>query len=135
MKNETKTLMERYGVLLACLLLLIILFRTMSGGEASRNCYFQSIIDLNAELIILDEPTMGLSLSETEKTLEFINNTKKAGKSIVYIDHNLFHVYPVVDRIVVLDKGRVIGQFMKNEITMEALIEQLKYVARMGVLQ
>lgn len=72
----------------------------MSGGERqgwrSRALYFQ------AELIILDEPTMGLSLSETKKTLEFVADIKRAGKSCIFIDHNIFHVYPVADRIVVL---------------------------------
>ena len=122
MKQETYNLMNDMGLTYMSVTPNNIV-RTMSGGGRQGIAISRALI-LNAQLIILDEPTMGLSLSETEKTLEFINNTKKAGKSIVYIDHNLFHVYPVVDRIVVLDKGRVIGQFMKNEITMEALIEQ-----------
>ena len=63
----------------------------MSGGEKqgvaiTRALYFE------AELVILDEPTMGLSLTETKKTLEFVKNIKKAGKSAIFIDHNIFHV-------------------------------------------
>jgi simple sugar transport system ATP-binding protein len=133
MKRETQELMERMGLTSKSVTPDNIV-KTMSGGERqgiaiSRALYF------DAELIILDEPTMGLSLSETEKTLEFIGNAKKAGKSVVFIDHNIFHVYPIADRIVVLDRGRITGEFMKNEITLEGLIEQLKYVARTGVLQ
>jgi simple sugar transport system ATP-binding protein len=133
MKKETQELMERMGLTSKSVTPNNIV-KTMSGGERqgiaiSRALYF------DAELIILDEPTMGLSLSETEKTLEFIGNAKKAGKSVVFIDHNIFHVYPIADRIVVLDRGRITGEFMKNEITLEGLIEQLKYVARTGVLQ
>jgi len=108
--------------------------KTMSGGERqgiaiSRALYF------DAELIILDEPTMGLSLSETEKVLGFIENTKKLGKSCIFIDHNLFHVYPSVDRIVVLDRGRVTGEFRKEDISLNELISQLKYVARTGLMK
>ena len=53
---------------------------------------------------------MGLSLTETRKTLEFVHNIKKAGKSAIFIDHNIFHVYPVVDRLYVLDRGKVAGR-------------------------
>ena len=107
--------------------------KTMSGGERqgvaiTRALYFQ------AELIILDEPTMGLSLSETKKALDFVADIKRAGKSCIFIDHNIFHVYPVVDRIVVLDRGTIAGQFMKNEVTLEQLIDRLYRVAQTGEL-
>jgi simple sugar transport system ATP-binding protein len=104
----------------------------MSGGERqgvaiTRALYFQ------AELIILDEPTMGLSLSETKKTLEFVAGIKQRGKAAIFIDHNIFHVYPVVDRIVVVDRGTIAGQFLKSEITLDELIERLYRVANGGL--
>jgi len=88
-----------------------------------------------AELIILDEPTMGLSLSETKKCLDFIQGIKAAGKSCIFIDHNIFHVYPVVDRIVVLDRGTTAGQYMKNELTLDQLLDRLYRVAQTGSLE
>jgi simple sugar transport system ATP-binding protein len=107
---------------------------TMSGGEKqgvaiTRALYFE------AELVILDEPTMGLSLSETKKTLDFVSNIKKAGKSAIFIDHNIFHVYPVVDRLYVLDRGRVAGVYNKSDITMDELINRLYRVAQTGSLE
>ncbi len=107
---------------------------TMSGGEKqgvaiTRALYFE------AQLVILDEPTMGLSLTETKKTLEFVGNIKKAGKSAIFIDHNIFHVYPVVDRLYVLDRGKVAGVYSKEEISMEELIERLYHVARSGKME
>jgi len=104
-----------------------------SGGERqgvaiTRALYFK------AEMIILDEPTMGLSLSETKKCLDFVSGIKAAGKSAIFIDHNIFHVYPVADRIVVLDRGTVAGQFMKDELTLEELIDRLQAVAQTGHL-
>ena len=106
---------------------------TMSGGEKqgvaiTRALYF------DAELVILDEPTMGLSLSETKKTLAFVEGIKKAGKSAIFIDHNIFHVYPVVDRLYVLDRGKVAGVYRKDEISMDELIDRLYRVARTGSL-
>lgn len=108
--------------------------QTMSGGEKqgvaiTRALYF------HARLVVLDEPTMGLSLSETRKTLDFIRSIKEAGRSAVFIDHNIFHVHPVVDRLVVLDRGRVAGEFARSEITLDELVERLYAVARTGRLE
>jgi len=106
---------------------------TFSGGEKQgvsivRALYFQ------AELIILDEPTMGLSLSETRKFLEFVQGIKEAGKSCIFIDHNVFHVYAVADRIVVLDRGAVAGEFLTKDITLDELMEKMYRVAQTGSL-
>jgi simple sugar transport system ATP-binding protein len=107
--------------------------RTFSGGEKQgvaivRALYFQ------AELIILDEPTMGLSLSETRKLLEFVRGIKKAGKTCIFIDHNVFHVYSVADRIVVLDRGAVAGEFLTKDIALEDLMDKMYRVAQTGSL-
>jgi simple sugar transport system ATP-binding protein len=107
--------------------------RTFSGGEKQgvaivRALYFQ------AELIILDEPTMGLSLSETRKLLEFVRGIKKAGKTCIFIDHNVFHVHSVADRIVVLDRGEVAGEFLTRDIALEDLMDKMYRVAQTGSL-
>ncbi len=106
---------------------------TMSGGEKQGVAITRALF-FDAELVILDEPTVGLSLTETRKTLDFIENIKTVGKSAIFIDHNLFHIYPVVDRIYVLDRGKVAGIFNKAEVTMDELIERLYRVARSGKL-
>lgn len=108
--------------------------KTMSGGERqgiaiTRALYF------NAELIILDEPTMGLSLSETRKVIEFVAGITRLGKSCIFIDHNIFHVYPVADRIVVLDRGQIAGQFAKSSVTLEELTDRLYRVAKTGSME
>jgi simple sugar transport system ATP-binding protein len=105
--------------------------KSFSGGEKQgvaivRALYFQ------ADLIILDEPTMGLSLGETRKLLEFVQGIKRAGKSGVFIDHNIFHVYSVADRVVVLDRGKVAGEFMTKDITLDSLTEKMYHVAQTG---
>lgn len=107
--------------------------RTFSGGEKQgvaivRALYFQ------AELIILDEPTMGLSLSETRKLLEFVRGIKEAGKTCIFIDHNVFHVHSVADRIVVLDRGEIAGEFLTKDIALEDLMDKMYRVAQTGSL-
>ena len=107
--------------------------KTFSGGEKqgvaiTRALYF------HADLIILDEPTMGLSLQETRKLLDFVRDIKAAGKSAIFIDHNVFHVYSVADRVVVLDRGRVAGEFQTADITLDDLMEKMYRVAQTGSL-
>jgi len=63
-----------------------------------------------------------------------VTGIKAAGKSAIFIDHNIFHVYPIADRIVVLDRGTVAGQFMKDELTLQELIDRLQRVAQTGIL-
>jgi simple sugar transport system ATP-binding protein len=104
-----------------------------SGGER-QGVAITRALHFQAELIILDEPTMGLSVTETKKCLEFVTGIKGAGKSAIFIDHNIFHVYPVVDRIVVLDRGTIAGQYLKNEVTFDELIDHLNRVAQTGSL-
>ena len=133
MRRETRRLMSEEMGFTSAAVTPDTAVRTMSGGERQgvaivRALYFQ------ARLIILDEPTMGLSISETRKALDFVRGIKRAGKACIFIDHNVFHVYPVADRIVVLDRGRVAGEFRKAGVTLEELTRRLQQVAQTGSL-
>lgn len=79
----------------------------LSGGERQgvaigRAMHFES------DLIVLDEPTVALALSEVEKVLNFIRSIKDNGRSCIYIEHNIHHVHAVCDRLIVLDRGRLV---------------------------
>jgi len=104
---------------------------TFSGGEKQGVAIVRALY-FDAEIIILDEPTMGLSLKETAKLTNFVTGIKKAGKSAIFIDHNILHVYNVADRVVVIDRGRVAGQFLPKDISLEALMEKMVQVAETG---
>jgi simple sugar transport system ATP-binding protein len=106
---------------------------SFSGGEKQGVAIVRAL-HFQAELIILDEPTMGLSLSETRKLLDFVRDIKKAGKACIFIDHNVFHVYSVADRVVVLDRGAVAGQFSTEDITLDQLMDKMYRVAQTGSL-
>jgi simple sugar transport system ATP-binding protein len=134
MRTETQKLMSTVMGFTSAAVTPESVVGAFSGGERqgvaiTRALYFQ------AELIILDEPTMGLSIAETRKCLEFVAGIKQAGKSAIFIDHNIFHVHPVADRIVVLDRGAVAGQFMKDQLTLDELIDRLYRVAQTGSLE
>ncbi|OGO27845.1 MAG: hypothetical protein A2W33_01790 [Chloroflexi bacterium RBG_16_52_11] len=59
---------------------------------------------------------------------------KKAGKSAIFIDHNVVHVYDVADRIVVIDRGRIAGEFLTKKISLDTLMEKMIRVAETGKL-
>jgi simple sugar transport system ATP-binding protein len=103
----------------------------LSGGERQGLAIVRAL-HFEADLIILDEPTMGLSLSETEKCLDFVRGIKAAGKSAIFIDHNLFHVYSVADRIVIIDRGRMAGEFPTNRYSLDELTTIMREVAATG---
>ena len=103
----------------------------LSGGERQGLAIVRAL-HFQADIIILDEPTMGLSLKETEKLLHFVEGIRAAGKSAIFIDHNIFHVYAVADRIVVIDRGRVAGEFPTSRYSLEELMNIMREVASGG---
>ncbi len=105
--------------------------KTFSGGEKQGVAIVRALY-FDAEIIVLDEPTMGLSLKETRKLLNFVRGIKQAGKSAIFIDHNIFHVYSVADRVVVLDRGLVAGEFRTADITLEDLMDKMYQIAETG---
>ncbi len=94
----------------------------MSGGERqsiaiARAAYF------NPKLLILDEPTSALSLRQTGRVLKSVEEARNKGISIVFITHNVHHVFPVADRYVVLWHGESIAEFARGDHTKEEISE------------
>jgi simple sugar transport system ATP-binding protein len=97
----------------------------LSGGERQsinigRAMYFE------AKLVILDEPTTALSVRETEMVLDFIERLKASGLPVVFITHNIYHVYQVADRFAILDRGVKIGEFHEEDVQAEDIIEVIR---------
>ena len=98
----------------------------LSGGERQGVAIARAIYN-NAELIILDEPTNNLSLNETQKVFDFVLNVKKSNRSVLFIGHNIYHVYDISDRFVILDRGEVVHQLDKKDIeTPEELMKIMR---------
>jgi simple sugar transport system ATP-binding protein len=105
---------------------------TLSGGERqgvaiARALYFE------AELLVLDEPTTALSLTETHKVYSFMLAAKDKGSSVLFISHNIYHAYDIADRFVILDRGTVAMTVAKSDVTSaEQLVQHMKDFARAG---
>jgi simple sugar transport system ATP-binding protein len=105
----------------------------LSGGERQGLAIVRAL-HFHADIIILDEPTMGLSLKETDKLLSFVRGIRTAGRSAILIDHNIFHVYEVADRIVVLDRGRIAGELSASRYSLDEVTQIMRNVAETGRL-
>ena len=77
----------------------------LSGGERQGVAIARAIYN-GADLIILDEPTTALSLTETRRCFRFVRTVRESGRSILFIGHNIHHVFDIAERFIVLDRGR-----------------------------
>jgi simple sugar transport system ATP-binding protein len=87
----------------------------LSGGERQGVALARAIYN-KADLIVMDEPTTALSLTETEKVFRFVRTVRAGGRSVLFIGHNIHHVFDIAERFVVMDRGRIALQATKQEI-------------------
>jgi ribose transport system ATP-binding protein len=80
-------------------------------------------LSLDARLVIMDEPTSSLTLSETDRLMRVIAGLKADGVSIIFITHRLNEVMRCADRAVVLRDGRLVGELTRAELTPAAMIK------------
>jgi simple sugar transport system ATP-binding protein len=88
----------------------------LSGGERQSIAIARAMF-FDADLIILDEPTNNLGVEETQGVLRFIRSARDAGVSCIFITHNIYHVFQVVDRIVILRRGKKVCEVDPKKTT------------------
>ena len=79
-------------------------------------------LSLNARLIIMDEPTSSLTLTETKRLLELVGELSGQGVSIAYISHRLGEIDECADRVVVLRDGKNAGELTEAEATHDKIV-------------
>jgi len=82
-------------------------------------------ISTGARIIIMDEPTSSLSLTETHRLLEIVKDLKAHNVSIIYISHRLHEVEEIADRAVVLRDGRNAGELPRSEIKRDQMVRMM----------
>jgi ribose transport system ATP-binding protein len=82
-------------------------------------------LSLEAELIIMDEPTDALTDQETEALFTLIRQLRESGKSIVYISHRLKEIFEICDDVTILRDGQFITEKKVSEIDEDYLIEMM----------
>jgi simple sugar transport system ATP-binding protein len=92
----------------------------LSGGER-QGVAIGRAMHFEADLILLDEPTVALSLKEVRKVLNFVHKIKEGGKACIYITHNIHDVYEISDRFVIIDRGEIVANILKEDISLKDL--------------
>jgi ribose transport system ATP-binding protein len=78
-----------------------------------------------ARIIIMDEPTSSLTLTETRRLLELCKELRAENVSIIYISHRMHEVEEIADRAVVLRDGKNAGELQRSEITHERMVRMM----------
>jgi ribose transport system ATP-binding protein len=82
-------------------------------------------LSLDAQLIIMDEPTAPLTENEIQKLFEIVKNLKSEGITFIFITHKLDEIFKISDRVVVLRDGSRIGSFDINEASEEEISKMM----------
>src|SRR5688500_10062804 len=105
-----------------------------SGGE--RQCFaIARAVYFGAKVLILDEPTSALGVKQSGVVLRYVAQARQRGLGVIFITHNPHHAYPVGDRFVVLNRGKLLGAWNKGDISRDELIKMMSGGAELDALE
>jgi simple sugar transport system ATP-binding protein len=107
---------------------------TLSGGERQSVAIARAVY-FGAKVLILDEPTAALGVKQAGVVLKYILQARNRGIGVIFITHNPHHAYPVADHFVILRRGTVYGDYTKEELPLEQLVQMMAGGADLEVLQ
>ena len=93
----------------------------LSGGQRQATAIAKSVF-WEAKVIIMDEPTAALGIPEVTRVRQIISDLKDRGVSIILISHNLEDIFSAADRVVVLRRGRKVGDCVVRKTTHEEIV-------------
>jgi D-xylose transport system ATP-binding protein len=95
---------------------------SLSGGQRQAVAVAKAVM-LDAELVIMDEPTAALGVTQTELVLSLIERLASLGHAVLVVSHNLTDVFRVADRIAVLYLGRLAAVGPKAEFDTASVVD------------
>ena len=106
---------------------------TLSGGERQSVAIARAVY-FGAKVLILDEPTAALGVKQSGVVLRYIVAARDRGLGVIFITHNPHHAYPVGDRFLILKRGQSLGNYAKDEITRDELVQLMAGGAELEAL-
>jgi len=82
-------------------------------------------LSVNANIIVMDEPTSSLTAAESERLFKIINNLRKSGIAVIYISHKIEEVLQIADRITVLRDGKKVAAVTADDTDHEQLVSMM----------
>jgi simple sugar transport system ATP-binding protein len=107
---------------------------TLSGGER-QSVAIARAVHFGARVLILDEPTSALGVKQAGVVLRYVLQARERGVGVVFITHNPHHAYPVGDRFVILNRGRMLGSYAKGQIDQQELVRLMAGGAELRELE
>jgi simple sugar transport system permease protein len=95
---------------------------TLSGGQKQAVAIARAIV-YGSRCLILDEPTAALAVRQTQQVLDQVRRARDAGQAVILIMHNLQQALSVADEVIVLARGRVMGQFSSTDADLERMTQ------------
>ncbi len=95
---------------------------TLSGGQKQAVAIARAIV-YGSRCLILDEPTAALAVRQTQQVLDQVRRARDAGQAVILIMHNLQQAMSVADEVVVLARGRVMGEFSVADADIERITQ------------
>lgn len=102
---------------------------TLSAGQRQCVAIARTLV-ADPRLVVLDEPTASLSVSQTAEVLNYVDGLRDMGLGVILISHNLTDVRAVADRVEVLRHGRNNGSFSASEATYEEILSAITGATR-----
>ena len=97
---------------------------TLSGGERQAVAIARAVY-FGAKVLILDEPTSALGVRQSGIVLKYVVQARERGLGVIFITHNPHHAFPVGDRFVLLNRGRLMGSYTKAETSLDELTKMM----------
>ncbi|MCU0911979.1 MAG: sugar ABC transporter ATP-binding protein, partial [Rhodobacteraceae bacterium] len=82
-------------------------------------------LSMQARVVIFDEPTSSLTLSETDRLLDVIRGLRAQGVAVLFISHRLAEIEAIADRVVVLRDGAMVGELSGEAIDRERMVPMM----------
>lgn len=98
--------------------------REMSGGQRQAVAIARAVY-WNARLVIMDEPTAALGVPEQRKVHELIKTLRDQNVPVILISHNLQDIFAVADRIIVMRRGKKVGDVQASDVNDDELVSMM----------
>lgn len=96
--------------------------KNLSGGNQQKVSIAKGLLT-NPDILILDEPTRGIDIGAKRDIYFLINELKKSGLAILLVSSEMSEIIGLSDRIIVMSNGKLNGEFSKEEVTQEKLLQ------------
>jgi D-xylose transport system ATP-binding protein len=128
MEEQAQRILESLSVKLRSLHTPVV---SLSGGQRQGIAICRALIS-DPAVVILDEPTAALGVSQRAEVLDLIRGLREQGRGVIVVSHDMKDVRQVADRVVVLRLGSKVAEFHRDDYTMSDLVSAMTGASEPG---